>query len=257
MSVPFDPLSSFRMDNRVAIVTGASSGIGARAARVFDALGATVVLAARRTDRIEALAAELRDAHAVTCDVSDRGASAAMVDEAFARHGRLDVVFANAGISNTVPAVKEDGGDFHEVVHIDLVAQFELAQAAVRHMKGTGSGGSIVNVASAAAFASTPVLPQAGYVAAKAGLVGLTRELAVQWARYDVRVNALCPGMFPSEMTAPLVESDELRRAFEAEVPLRRIARPDELDAAIAFLATSASSYVTGQALVVDGGGGL
>ena len=101
------------------------------------------------------------------------------------------------------------------------------------------------------------MLPQAAYVAAKAGLVGLTRELAMQWARYDVRVNALCPGMFPSEMTAPLVDSDDLRGAFEAEVPLRRIARPDELDGAIAFLATTASSYVTGQALVVDGGGGL
>lgn len=245
------------MDNRVAVVTGASSGIGARAARVFDALGATVIVAARRTERIEALAAELRDGHAATCDVSEPGASAAMVDAAFERHGRIDVVFANAGISNTVPAIKEELDDFARVVHVDLVAQFELAQAAVRHMRATGAGGSIVNVASAAAFSSTTVLPQAAYVAAKAGLVGLTRELALQWARYDVRVNALCPGMFPSEMTAPLVESEGLRTAFEAEVPLRRIARPDELDAAIAFLATSASSYVTGQALVVDGGGGL
>lgn len=256
MTQAFDPLSSFRMDNRVAVVTGASSGIGARAARVFDALGATVVLAARRTDRIEALAGELRSADAVTCDVGERGASAAMIDAAFERHGRIDVVFANAGISNTVPAIKEDLGDFNHVIAIDLVAQFEVAQAAVKHMKMV-AGGSIVNVASAAAFSSTTVLPQAAYVAAKAGLVGLTRELAMQWARYDVRVNALCPGMFPSEMTAPLVDSADLRGAFEAEVPLRRIARPDELDGAIAFLATTASSYVTGQALVVDGGGGL
>ena len=164
------------------------------------------------------------------------------------------MVVANAGISNTVPALKESLDDFARVVHIDLVAQFELAQAAAKQLRAAGTGGSIVMMASAAAFTSTPVLPQAAYVAAKTGLVGLTRELALQWARYDVRVNALCPGMFPSEMTALLVESDELRSTFEAEVPLGRIGRAHELDAAIAFLATPASSYMTGQTLVVDGG---
>ena len=252
-----DPLSSFRMDNRVAVVTGASSGIGARAARVLDALGATVVVAARRKDRLDTLAGELERGEAVVCDVSEAGASAALVDGAAERHGRVDVVFANAGITNVVPAIKEGVGDFRNVLHIDVVAQFEIAQAAVRHMRNVGAGGSIVNVASAAAFTSSPLLPQASYVAAKAALVGLTRELALQWSRYDVRVNALCPGMFPTEMTAELVESDQLRGAFEGEIALRRIARPDELDAAIAFLCSSASSYVTGQALVVDGGAGL
>lgn len=252
-----DPLSSFRLDGKVAVITGASSGIGARAAQVLAALGATVVLSARRTERIEALAASLERADAVTCDVSQPGASAALVDGVVERHGRVDVVVANAGISNTTPALREPVDRFAEVVTVDLVAPFELAQAAVRHLREAGTGGSIVNVASAAAFSSTPVLPQAGYVAAKTGLVGLTRELAMQWARYDVRVNALCPGMFPSEMTAELVDSDELRTQFESAVPLRRIARPHELDAALAFLATPASSYVTGQAIVVDGGSGL
>lgn len=252
-----DPLASFRLDGKVAVVTGASSGIGERAARVLDSLGATVVVAARRTDRIEALASSLADGHAATCDVSVAGASATLVDEAVERHGRIDVVVANAGISNVVPALREQTDRFADVVNVDLVAPFELARAAAAHMRERGEGGAIVNVASAAAFSSTTVLPQASYVAAKTGLVGLTRELALQWARYGIRVNALCPGMFPTEMTAELVESDELRSAFESEVPLRRIARPDELDGAFAFLCTDASSYMTGQAVVVDGGGGL
>lgn len=254
---PLDPLAAFRLDGKVALVTGASSGIGARAARVLDALGAIVVVAARRTDRIEALAASLTRGDAVTCDVSRPGASAALVDSSLERHGRLDVVVASAGITTVVPALRESVDGFAEVVTVDLVAPFELAQAAARHMREAGEGGSIVNVASAAAFDSTPLLPQAGYVAAKTGLIGLTRELAIQWARYRIRVNALCPGMFASEMTAELVESAELRTAFEASVPLRRIGGSNELDAAFAYLASSASSYMTGQTLVIDGGAGL
>jgi NAD(P)-dependent dehydrogenase (short-subunit alcohol dehydrogenase family) len=249
-----DPLAQFRVDGLVAIVTGASSGIGARAARVLDAIGATVVVSARRTDRIEALAASLTRGDALTCDVSVPGASAALVEQTIERHGRVDIVFANAGITTTAPALREPVDRFAEVVAVDLVAPFELAQAAAAHMRAAKHGGSIVNVASAAAFSSTPLLPQAGYVAAKTGLVGLTRELSLQWARYGVRVNALCPGMFASEMTAELVDVDELRTAFEASVPLQRIGRPHELDGAIAFLASPASSYMTGTTLRIDGG---
>jgi NAD(P)-dependent dehydrogenase (short-subunit alcohol dehydrogenase family) len=252
-----EPLTLFRLDGMVAVVTGASSGIGARFARVLDALGATVVVSARRTERIEALAASLDRGDAIPCDVSGRGASAALVDAVVERHEGVDVVIANAGIAETVPALREDVGRFAEVVGIDLIAPFELAQAAARHMRRLGHGGSIVNVASAAAFRSTPLLPQASYSASKTGLVGLTRELALQWARYGIRVNALCPGMFASEMTALLVDSDELRTTFEATVPFRRIGQPHELDAAVAFLASPASSYMTGQTLVIDGGGGL
>jgi NAD(P)-dependent dehydrogenase (short-subunit alcohol dehydrogenase family) len=250
-----DPLALFRLDGLVAVVTGASSGIGARAARVLDALGATVVVSARRTDRIEALAGSLQNGDALTCDVSVSGASAALVEQAVERHGRVDIVVANAGITTTAPALREPVDGFAEVVAIDLVAPFELAQAAAAHMRAAKHGGSIINVASAAAFSSTPMLPQAAYVAAKTGLVGLTRELALQWARYDVRVNALCPGMFASEMTAALVDVDDLRTAFEASVPLRRIGQPHELDGAIAYLASPASSYMTGTTLLIDGGG--
>ena len=147
-----DPLAHFRIDGLVAIVTGASSGIGARAARVLDALGATVVVSARRTARIESLAASLTHGDALTCDVSVPGASAALVEQAVERHGRVDIVIANAGITTTAPALREPIDRFSEVVAVDLVAPFELGQAAVAHMRAAQHGGSIVNVASAAAL---------------------------------------------------------------------------------------------------------
>ncbi|MBA2625335.1 MAG: SDR family oxidoreductase [Acidimicrobiia bacterium] len=249
-----DALAPFRLDDKVAVLTGASSGLGARFARVLDGLGASVVMGARRTERLEELAGELRAAATVRCDVGRPGASEELVATAVERFGRLDVAVANAGITATVPALKESVDGFGEVVHIDLVAPFALARAAAQVMKTQPEGGTIVNVASVAAFGSSPLLPQASYVAAKTGLVGLTRELALQWARYPIRVNALCPGMFPSEMTTELVDSDELRAVFETTVPLKRVGRTDELDGALAFLASAASSYMTGQTLVVDGG---
>ena len=256
MANTLDPLGAFRLDGKVAIVTGASSGLGARFARVLSALGATVVVSARRTDRIAALAGSLDHADAVACDVSVPGASTELVDTVVSRHGRVDVIVANAGITNVVPALRETPAQFADVVNVDLVAPFEISQAAVRHMREAKQGGSIVFVASAASVSSTVLLPQAAYVAAKTGLVGLARELALQWARYGVRVNALCPGMFPSEMTVRVVESDDLSARFGAEVALGRIGREHELDGALAFLASDASSYMTGQMVVVDGGGG-
>src|SRR5688572_18505942 len=162
-----DPLASFRLDGKVAVVTGASSGIGERFARVLDALGATVVVSARRVDRIEALAKDLANGDAIACDVSVPGSSAALVAEAAEKHGRIDVVVANAGITEVTPAARETPARFAEVVNVDLVAPFELAQAAVPHMRAVG-GGSVVNIASAAAFTVSPLLPQASYVASKA-----------------------------------------------------------------------------------------
>jgi len=250
-----DPLALFRLDGQVAVVTGASSGIGERAARVLDRLGAKVIVAARRAERLEVIAASMYDGHPYVCDVSEAGASAAMVDRIVADYERLDIVVANAGIAAVMPAIRESVTQFLEIINVDLVAPFELMRAAAIHMRDQKHPGTLINVASGAAFASSAFLPQASYVAAKTGLVGLTRELALQWARYGVRVNALCPGMFSSEMTAELVESDELRGRFEEQVPMKRIGRVEELDGAIAFLASSASSYVTGQTILIDGGG--
>lgn len=250
-----DPLSLFSLSGRTALITGASSGLGERFAEVLHALGATVVVSARRADRLDALVERLGDrAIAVACDVAEPGASAALVQQTIQRAGSLDVVVANAGIANTVPAIKEQVSDFAKVVTVDLVAPFELAQSAAAFWRSKQRAGSIVMIASVAGHLSDKLLPQAGYVAAKTGLVGLTRELALQWGRYGIRVNALCPGMFPSEMTAPVHENPEIAAAFGAAAPLGRIGQRHELDGAIAFLASDASSYMTGQSVIVDGG---
>lgn len=249
----FDPLAPFRLGGKVVIITGASSGLGERFARVVDALGGVGVLAARRKDRLDTLVAELDRAEAVACDVGEDGANEALVAHAVERHGTVDVVIANAGISNAEPASKETVDQYRHIVDIDLVAPFALARAAYRPMKAQGSG-SIVMLASVAGLASMPILPQASYAAAKTGLIGLTRELGLQWAKHGIRVNALCPGMFPTEMTTGVTGHDEINTMFEAAIPMNRLGRLGELDGAIALLASDASSYMTGQTLVVDGG---
>ena len=249
----FDPLAPFSLADKIVVLTGASSGLGERFARVLDALGATSVLAARRKDRLDALVTELSHAEAVACDVGEDGANEALINGVLERHGRVDVVIANAGIANAGPAVKKQVSDYRRVMEIDLVAPFALARAAQPTMHAQKSG-SIVMVASVAGFRSMAILPQAGYVAAKTGLIGLTRELALQWARYGIRVNALCPGMFPSEMTVDVTEHDNIKSMFETAMPLGRLGRSDELDGALALLASDASSYMTGQTIVIDGG---
>lgn len=247
-------LSSFRLDGRVCVVTGASSGFGQRAAAVFAAVGAKLVLAARRTDRLETLASTLPDAIAVRCDVADDDACRALIADALNHYGQLDVLVNNAGTSDAInPAEAGDIDSFRRVVDVNLNACFLLAGLAGADMAQRQSG-SIINVASVHGLVASAPNLQPAYAASKAGLVNLSRDLAVQWARKGVRVNALCPGYFETELTAPMFTDDRSLGWIKRNTPMDRPGQMSELDGALLFLASDASSYMTGAALVVDGG---
>jgi NAD(P)-dependent dehydrogenase (short-subunit alcohol dehydrogenase family) len=239
---------------RVVLITGASSGLGVQMAHAAAGAGAHVVLAARRRDRLQEIADELPHAHAIETDVTSAGDRHRLIDAAIERHGRLDALVNNAGVSHTGPALRQTASDFARVLDVNLVAPFELSCLAAAAMRRTG-GGSIVNLASVMALRSVEPFPDAAYVASKAGLLGLTRELASQWGRHAIRVNALAPGFFASEMTQDFLGTpDGPPDWLVAQTPLKRTGHAGELDQALLFLLGPGSAFVTGQVLVVDGG---
>jgi NAD(P)-dependent dehydrogenase (short-subunit alcohol dehydrogenase family) len=242
----------FDLSGRVAVVTGASSGLGDRFVRVLLAAGADVVAVARRADRLEALAEGSDRVLAVPADMAVPEQVDRIVPAALERFGRIDVVVNNAGLGVPAPAVSEDLDSFRYTLDVNLVGAFHLARLAARPMLDAGSG-SIINISSVLGLVAAWPIPDASYSSSKAALVGLTRDLACQWAGKGVRVNALAPGFFPSEGTTDMAE-DAGQKYIRSGCPMKRMGRPEELDGALLFLASGASTYMTGQVLTVDGG---
>ena len=246
-------LERFRLDGRVAIVTGASSGLGIAFANALAEAGADVVLAARRMERLEetkrGVEALGRNAIAVQSDVTRPEDCQALVRQAVERFGGVNILVNNAGVASAVPATRETPEQFKHIIDTNLNGSYWMAQECGRVML---PGSCIINISSVLGI-TTAGLPQAAYSASKAAIIGLTRDLAQQWTgRKGIRVNALAPGFFPSEMSAQYREdylAGQLRRVL-----MGRSGRLEELGSALVFLASEASSYITGQTLIVDGG---
>lgn len=249
-----DPTLAFRLDGLVAVVTGASSGLGARFVAVLHDTGATVLAAARRGDRLEALAAGLGPkVIPVVADVTDPDDRIRLVATATEVSGSLDIFVNNAGLGRPMPAEDEPLKAFAEVVDVNLTSVFATCQLAGRQMLEQGRG-SIVNVASILGLVAGSPIKQGSYTASKGAVINLTRELGAQWADRGVRVNALAPGWFESEMTADMWADDKTVAFVNRNTPAGRRGAPHELDGALLFLVSQASTFVNGHTLVVDGG---
>jgi NAD(P)-dependent dehydrogenase (short-subunit alcohol dehydrogenase family) len=249
-----DPTAAFRLDDKVVLITGASSGLGARFARVASAAGATVVVAARRAERLAELVDELDDAHAVEVDLTAPGGPEACVARSIELAGRIDVLINNAGISQVAPALDFSTEDFRHEIEIDLVAPFALARDVARDAITNGRPASIINIGSILGEVGGGKLRVPGYAAAKGGLHNLTRELASQWGRKGVRVNAIAPGWFETEMNDAMFSDGGGQAYMEAGAAMGRPGIEGELDGAMLYLASDASSFVTGHLLQVSGG---
>ena len=239
-----DPLTDFRLDGEVAVVTGGSAGLGLAVADAYRAVGAKVA--------VLDLAASGEDGYKV--DVADEAQVTRAFDEVAKRHGRIDVLFNNAGIAVRRSTMELSLADWNKVVAVNMTGVFLCAREAARHMLASARGGRIVNTASIMGFSGGGLYPNISYQATKGAVVNMTRALAIEWAARGIRVNGIAPTWIRTALTKPLTDSPDIMRRIEQLTPMGRIGEPQDIVGAVLFLSTRASALVTGHILAVDGG---
>ena len=247
------PAELFDLRGRVALVTGASSGLGQRIAEVLAAAGATVAVTARRSDRLDALAATSEQITAFTADLTSPDQRTSLIAEVQGDLGSIDILVNNAGAVNATSIEDESLEDFSRMIELNLTASWHLMKLVGPSMVAGGNG-SVINIASILGVVGATPAKDSGYSAAKGGLVNLTREMGLQWARKGVRVNAICPGWFETEMVEDLTSTDNGTSFITSNTPMMRVGQVDEIDGAVLLLASDAGSFMTGSLVIVDGG---
>jgi gluconate 5-dehydrogenase len=248
----------FNLSNDIAVISGASSGLGRQMARAFAAQGANLVILARRVERLEELKAEIEEKYsvkvlAVKCDVTDTNSINAAAEAAEKEFGKVDILVNCAGASKDKGVLDMTDDEWDFTINTDLSSVFKMTRAFANIMKKNHYG-RIINIASMYGLVGNKVAPASPYHAAKGGVVNLTRALASEWGKYNITVNAICPGYFYSPLTKETLDSDFFQQNAKTMIPLERYGNDGELDTAICFLASPASTYVTGVNLPVDGG---